>query len=230
MTRAFSLVLPVYQQADHIAQVVEGFTAAIGALGITHEIILVPNGCTDRSEDICRDLARTIPSVRCLTTPSRGWGHAVRLGIDSIDPVAGELIGYTNSARTQPDDLVSVLAAALANPAAVTKAARHTRASPVRRIGSWLYNWQCRVLFGIQARDINGTPKIFAATKTPLRALRRVDDLLDLELLKICHRHSYPVLEVRIDEGRRHGGRSTTRWRTALRLYSGAIRMWLEDR
>ena len=73
---------------------------------------------------------------------------------------------------------------------------------------------------------MNGTPKVFPRSFDRLLALTRDDDLIDLEFLAVCRREGYPVLEVPIFSGKRHGGDSTTRLASALRLYSGAYRMW----
>src|SRR5437667_116387 len=55
-------------------------------------------------------------------------------------------------------------------------------------------------------------------------------DRIDLEFSVICRRESYPMLEVPIFSHRRHGGRSTTSLRSAVRLYWGAYTMWREAR
>ena len=62
-----------------------------------HEIVLIPNGSTDDTEAVCANLAATIADVRSEPAPRGGWGHAVRHGISKAK---GDLICYTNSART----------------------------------------------------------------------------------------------------------------------------------
>jgi glycosyltransferase involved in cell wall biosynthesis len=229
-TPELSLVLPVHDQADHIADVVRGFAAALQAAGLSHEILLVPNGCSDASPAICESLAAELASVRCVPAAAAGWGHAVRRGLAAG---RGRRLAYTNAARTRPDDLARIVAAALRLPAtqpAVVKAVRVQRERALRRWGSRLYNLECRLLFGLAARDINGTPKVFSRACDGLLGLRQQGDLIDLELL-VCSRHrGYPVTEIEIRSDRRHGGRSTTRWRSALRLFRGAWDYWRAQR
>ena len=65
-------------------------------------------------------------------------------------------------------------------PSVVLKANRRIRESRRRRLGSLLYNIECRALFDLSVWDINGTPKIFPRSFDALRALqprRRPDRL-----------------------------------------------------
>ena len=93
-------------------------------------------------------------------------------------------------------------------------------------LGLALYNWESRLLFQLISRDVNGTPKFFPRRFVRLFDLSCDDDLIDLEFLRICHDEGYPVTEVPVIAGARHGGESTTRLPTAFRLYAGAYRMW----
>ena len=75
--------------------------------------------------------------------------------------------------------------------------------------------------------DINGTPKVFPRKYTPLlNLLLREDDLIDAEFVALCRKHDYPMLEVPVLSTRRHGGKSTTNYGSALKMYVGALRLW----
>jgi glycosyltransferase involved in cell wall biosynthesis len=222
-----SIVLPVYNQADHVRDVVAKYEAALGNVPIAREMILVPNGCTDDSEAICAQLAKEFPSVRVKVSDRRGWGHAVRLGLAES---RGDPICYTNLSRTQPEDLTLLLLYAVANPGVVIKANRKIREGALRRFGSLLYNLECRLLFDLSYWDINGTPKVFPRKFQKLVTISREDDLIDLEFNVICRRENLPVLEVPIFSNRRFGGRSTTNLGSAFRMYWGAYQMWRENK
>ncbi|MGD0043609.1 MAG: glycosyltransferase, partial [Isosphaeraceae bacterium] len=217
-----SIVLPVHNQADHIEAVVTGYEAALSKVGCRHELILVCNNCRDQSLSICQELARSRENIRVINSLEGGWGLAVKLGLKHA---AGAWLAYTNSARTRPDQLAAVVLQALVNPDSAVKASRQGRTG-MRMLGSSLYNIECRYLFNIACSDVNGTPKVFPRGFDRLLSLTRDDDLIDLEFLVVCRREGYRVLEVPIFSGKRHGGDSTTRLASALRLYSGAYRMW----
>jgi hypothetical protein len=118
-----------------------------------------------------------------------------------------------------------MLAYALAYPDAVLKANRRIRASFQRRLGSLLYNLECRMLFDLPIWDINGTPKVFPRSFGRLLELQADDDLIDAEFAVACKQEDYPVIEVPILATTRHGGRSTTNYRSAVHMYVGAYKM-----
>src|SRR5262245_14469176 len=122
----FSLVLPVYNQADHIGEVVEQYGAVLERTPSKYEIVLVPNGCRDSSVAVCEALARDRPDVRVQVSEQGGWGRAVKAGLGVAQ---GDLLGYTNSARTSPEDLLLLTLYALVHPTVVLKANRKIRES-----------------------------------------------------------------------------------------------------
>ncbi len=223
----FSLVLPVYNQADHIGEAVQQYRDVLARIPNPFELILVPNGCRDASVAVCEELAAAYPEVRVQASERGGWGLSVRLG---LSVARGEVLGFANSARTGPEDLLLLTLYAVAYPNVVVKANRKIREGWQRRLGSLLYNLECRNLFDLSQWDVNGTPKIFPRKFEKLLHLTRDDDLLDAEFNVICRREGYPMIEVPIFSTRRHGGRSTTNYRSALRLYWGAYQFWRATR
>ncbi|TPM96758.1 MULTISPECIES: glycosyltransferase [unclassified Mesorhizobium] len=226
MNPTVSIILPVHNQADHVVTVVDEYRAALRGLSVPWEIILVENGSRDESAVRCTELATHHANVRALRADCAGWGRAVRAGLAAAQ---GEFLCYTNSARTRGDDLRRALDAGISRPESVLKAERKQGRAWLRGLGSWLYNLEARLLFGLRSRDINGTPKLFHRRFKALLDLQRDDDLIDLEFCVACHRHGYSIVPLGVASGHRHGGRSTTGWRTAMRLYRGALRMRLQN-
>jgi glycosyltransferase involved in cell wall biosynthesis len=184
--------------------------------------VLVTNGCTDRSPQIASELSSEHGTVRTIDIPRAGWGGAVREGLRSAE---GDLLCYTNSARTTPEMLSLLLIYEAAYPKVVLKANRKIRDNWRRRLGSLIYNLECRALFDLPIWDINGTPKVFPREFDALLSLTRDDDLIDLEFAWVCKRENYPILEVPLLATQRHGGRSTTNYGSALKMYVGAWRL-----
>jgi glycosyltransferase involved in cell wall biosynthesis len=216
------VVLPVHRQADHIASVVVRLHGAIASISSAIEMILVVNGADDGSFDRCREAAGTLDGVSVLRVAEPGWGRAVRTGLAHS---TGQLLCFSNSARTSPEDLRTALALGLLNEGHAVKATRRSRDSVVRRSASVVYNLEARALFGLASWDINGTPKVFPRSFTPLLELQEPGDLLDLEWLVACRRHDLPLIEFPVTAARRHGGVSTTKVRSAVGMYAGALRL-----
>jgi glycosyltransferase involved in cell wall biosynthesis len=218
-----SVVLPVYNQADHIAAVLDGYRLALQKANLSFELLVVVNGKRkDDSLAICSALEAQYGCIRTLVIAEGGWGRAVRHGLAQA---RGDLLCFTNSARTTADDLLLLLLYGVTHPDVVVKANRRIRESLRRRAGSLLYNLESRALFDLSVWDINGTPKVFARRFEPLLRLTRDDDLLDLEFNVICRREGYSIIEVPLFSTSRRGGRSTTDYGSALRMYLGALEM-----
>jgi glycosyltransferase involved in cell wall biosynthesis len=217
-----SIVLPIHDQAEYIGGIVEDYLPVLARLRRPYEVLLVTNGCTDHSVAVCQQLAAAHPPVEHFDVTRGGWGRAVKAGLRTA---RGDLLCYTNSARTQPEMLALLLSYAAAYPGVVLKANRRVRDSWRRRAGSLLYNLECRALFDLAAWDINGTPKVFPRSFSRLLALRRDDDLIDAEFNWVCKREGYPLVEVPILATTRRGGKSTTNYASAARMYLGAYRM-----
>jgi len=217
-----SVVLPVYNQADHIQEIVNGYLAVLDGLKHPIEIILVVNASRDGSLESCRDLELSDSRVRVLHEEKAGWGRAVRAGLAAAK---GQILCYTNSARTSPYTLALHIMLAASNRALVIKANRRLRYPFVRRVGSVLYNFECRSLFNLPVWDVNGTPKLFGRDLLDRLDLKENGDLIDLEFIVRCKQLKVQILEVPIVSSIRHGGESTTNFASAFTMYWGAYRM-----
>ncbi len=217
-----SVVLPVYNQADHIEEIVKNYLAVFDGLKDPLEIILVVNASRDESLERCRLLERSDSRVRVLHEEKAGWGRAVRAGLAAS---SGQILCYTNSARTSPYTLALHIMLAAANPTLVIKANRRLRYPFVRRVGSVLYNFECRSLFDLPVWDVNGTPKLFGRNFLSRLNLKENGDLIDLEFIVRCKQLKIQILEVPIVSSLRHSGESTTSFASAFKMYWGAFRM-----
>ena len=183
-----SIVLPIHNQADHIATPIDQYVKALEPLPIRYELVLVPNACRDDSAAVCARLVeQSTGNVRTVVLELGGWGRAVKAGLDAA---SGEHLCFTNSARTSPELLAGALVVASSYRDMVVKAQRTIRDNRRRRFGSLLYNLECRILFDLATWDINGTPKIFPRSFGRLLELERDDDLIDAEFVAICRQES----------------------------------------
>jgi len=215
-----SIILPVYNQETHVREVLEEYVGSLQRLHIPYELLPVINGPRrDRSLEVCQDLQAKFRCIRTLCIDAGGWGRAVRFGLSEAK---GDLLCFTNSARTTARDLLLALVYGSVHDDAVIKANRKIRSSARRRLGSLLYNLECRALFDLPYWDVNGTPKVFSRKLSRLLELTRNDDLIDLEFNIICRLADYPVIEIPIFSSKRHSGKSTTSLNSAFRMYAGA--------
>jgi glycosyltransferase involved in cell wall biosynthesis len=220
-----SVVLPCRNQADHIGQIVPRYVTGFDRAGMLVELIVVPNASTDATEDQVHALAEADSRVRCVANPAGGWGRSVRIGLEAA---RGQVLVYTNSARTDPETLPEFVRRHLERPQSLVKAARRQRNALRREVGSKLYNLEARVLFGVRCHDVNGTPKVFSRGLYDQISLTQDGDLIDLELIAHATRLKALIVDIPTFGFKRHGGKSSTTLRSAWRMYAGALRLRLE--
>ena len=139
MNPALSFVIPLFQSADTIANLVrdiEGFQIEGG-----HEIVLVNDGSSDRTSEVCRDLVRRARVPITFVEHARnfgehnavltGWRHArgayiVNLDDDGQNP-PGEAVRLWRHARQTGLDVVF-------------GHYKHKEHSAWRNLGSWFTN------------------------------------------------------------------------------------------
>jgi glycosyltransferase involved in cell wall biosynthesis len=216
MRPELSIVLPVHDQADHIVEVVDLWRAVLK--GRPWEVLLIPNGCRDNSVQLCRAQAKKDKKVRVVELKKGGWGLAVREGLSHAK---GKFVGYTNSARTDPSVVPVLFEELRKSPGSLVKGDRRVRENSLRRIASITYNLENWLLFGTQSRDVNGTPKLFAAPLLGRMKLSSTGDLLDAEVLAWCAKLGVPLREVPLYAWARHGGRSTTKVMSGAKMCLG---------
>ena len=146
--RLISVILPVHNQADHLREIVERYAVALQRLQHPYELLLVENGSRDASLSICHALEERYPQVRVLHSQKGGWGRAVKLGLREA---TGDLLCYTNSARTTPRELMLVLVYATVYEDVIVKANRKIREGARRQM---LTSVQHRVSLSVRPREL----------------------------------------------------------------------------
>lgn len=102
-----SVIIPVYNEAGTVRQIVERLLA----VPFEKEIIAVDDGSTDGSADVLRELARAHPeTVTAVTLPvNRGKGAAVRAGLSASS--GDRFIVQDADLEYDPEDIPGLLAA-----------------------------------------------------------------------------------------------------------------------
>lgn len=213
-----SVVLPCRNQADHIGEVLERYAVPLDHIGRPYELVVVPNACTDRTSEVVEKIAATDSRFRVMENPEGGWGLSVQIGLSAS---RGMHLCYTNSARTEPNQIVALLEFYEKNQPCLAKVRRERRRVFSRGLGSWLYNLEGRILLGITARDVNGTPKIFSRQLWEKLNLSSTGDLIDMELMAKIACLKIPVVEMTVRGFTRHGGTSSTNLKSAWKMYAG---------
>lgn len=219
-----SIVVPLYDEESSVRAVAKGLIGAFAHEKTTFEIVLVNNGSRDRTEGEIDKMAKAHPGVvvKVGVSVNRGFGHGVAAGLKVCK---GRLVGYmVGDLQSDPKDASRIFYVAAHNNLSIAKGYRATRRDPAHRsFLSRMYNRLFRALYGINVRDVNGTPKIF-----PSRYLGKLDlvsrqSFFDSELLIKLHRLGCRVIEVPVAGLERPTGSSKVKLSVVLDLFCSLI-------
>ena len=215
-----SIILPIYNQQDHIETLVKMYSKLQKKVLGGVEILFIVNGSRDNSYKKLKEVSSHFVNIHVSTIVEGGWGRAVKYGLEKAK---GEYLCYTNSARTDIFDILTVYQSVLKHPDSVVKVNRHKRENMIRVFGSWIFNVENTLLHGFSFSDINGTPKIFSKKTYRTVVTHSNGDLFDAEFLVYCKKNHIPIINVPIVSKKRLGGASTTNISSAINLYIGAF-------
>lgn len=196
-------------------RVIEEYKIGLHTLQEPFEIIIVVNGQTDAQQEKVTEVISQDPLITRIVLKKAGWGLAVRSG---MNVASGEYICYTNTARTFVEELIKILKYARVSDSAVVKGARLIRENKSRKIISFIYNLENRLLLHTPVLDVNATPKVIPKRILDTMTFVTDDELFCAELMYYCYEKYIPIIEIPIKWAQRKGGKSTTNIKTALKL------------
>lgn len=219
----FSIVIPLYNEEECaekcVTEIIRGLDRDFGG---AYELILVVNGSTDRTPEICQRLADCYPCVRTVAAKRNlGYGGGIIAGLRTA---AGTYVGFMcGDGQVSPEDLATVMRELATGAWDLVKARRISRADGIlRRVNSVAYNGLFWLALGTRSRDINAMPKLWRRDVMPLLDPTSTDWFIDAELMvKACYR-GLRVREVPVRYLERVGGHSVVRLSTVFQFLRNA--------
>lgn len=105
-----SVIIPVYNTAPYLEDCIKSI---LGQSFQRYELILIDDGSTDGSSDICDQIASSDSRVTCIHQPNQGQQKAVQNGISHA---SGQWFYFVDSDDTLPQDALEVLFAHTSEP------------------------------------------------------------------------------------------------------------------
>jgi polyisoprenyl-phosphate glycosyltransferase len=142
---AVSVVLPCYNERDHVEMEIKRISAALLEAGLSYELICIDDGSTDGT----RELLEMTPGIRTILLPrNQGSGTARRIGTQQA---RGQVVVWTDADMTYPNERIPELVAHLDDTYDQVVGARTTEAGTyklfrvpakwaIRQLACWLTN------------------------------------------------------------------------------------------
>ena len=222
-----SIVIPAYNEAKRIAPSLDKIADYLSAQKYTYEALVVDDGSTDGTAEVCRAIASSHPWLEVLRYPvNRGKGHAVRAGVLAV---GGEHVLICDADLATPIEELDGFWRFFEEGADIVIASRPLRGSHLvkqqplyRKFAGRFFNLLVRAVAVHGIHDTQCGFKLFrrkaARTIFPLCSLN--DFGFDIEVLHVAQRIGFRIREAPVHWYHRPGSK--------VRLLRDGLRMLLD--
>jgi glycosyltransferase involved in cell wall biosynthesis len=207
---SISIFFPAWNEEDYVERTVSRAVDVLSRLTNDFEIIVVNDASTDRTREICEELAARIPQFRVITHPvNLKLGGAMRTGLAASTK---DIVVYSDmDLPFDLNELERALHLMQYLEADMICAFRFDRTSegPKRIVYSFAYNLLIRSLFGVYVKDINFSFKVMHRRVLEAVELNSQGSLIDAELVVKAIRQGFHVFQIGVDYFPRTRGVST---------------------
>jgi glycosyltransferase involved in cell wall biosynthesis len=203
--QSISVILPAYNEADRIFEVISEAIKVLEGMAIEYEVIVVDDGSTDSTSSEVLRASSTFNHVRYVFLPeNQGKGNALRHGFQAS---TYELVCFIDADLDLHPSQVERLVADMEKTGAeiVIGSKRHPESKLdypwFRKLYSNWYYYLILLLFRLPVRDTQTGIKLFRREVLEKVFPRMVckQYTLDLELLAVAHRMGFTITESPID-------------------------------
>jgi glycosyltransferase involved in cell wall biosynthesis len=202
-----SVVVPVFNEAPTVGNVIERLKAVLRNLGFSYEIIVVDDCSEDTSVSISKRYGVRVYSLG----EHMGKGYALRMGFSKAK---GEIIAMIDSDGSHlPEELPFLLAPILQNQADLVIGSRFLDEKPVssralNKAGVRLFNALVNMFTGIEVSDSQSGYRVLKSEVLKSLNLKSVEYEIESEMLVKAVQKHFRVREVPISFEQRTYGKS----------------------
>lgn len=153
---AVSIVVPAYNEENGIGAVIEQIRSVLNASNIEHEIVVVVDGATDKTEEAARKVADQV----IVHPANMGYGRALKSGILHAK---NDTIGITDADGTYPVEMIPELLKHLDRNDMVVGARQGEfyQGGTIKRRGRVVFRLLSEYATGQSIPDINSGLRVF---------------------------------------------------------------------
>ena len=199
-----SVVVPVYNEAPSLPQLVEELSAALDDLGEEWEVVVVDDGSTDDTFTTLTRLNAEHPSVRAVRL-RRNSGKAAALDVGFAEAEGDVVVTIDGDGQDDPAEMRQLLAK-LDEGYDLVAGWKTTRRDPLmRRLVSRIFNAVTGRVSGVRLHDMNcGLKAMRAEVVADIRLYGELHRFLPV----LAHYRGFRVTEVPVNHRPRRHGRS----------------------
>jgi glycosyltransferase involved in cell wall biosynthesis len=198
-----SIIIPAHNEEDHIYSNIKKFIDE--AKDFNYEIILVENGSTDETLQICRKLeADNKGLIRLVSLRKPSYGLAIKRGINEAKGeylfiLEADYIIFSfvrEGLRLLREGQYDVIVASKRHPESTDKRGYK------RRVITWGFNTLLRLIFGFKGTDTHGLKAFTIQSAKRLINLSETEgEALQTELILLGEIYNIPIIEIPIQIG-----------------------------
>lgn len=205
-----SIVLPAYNEEENVDRCLEAVIDCMEKLGIDrYEVIFVNDGSTDNTAKKAEEWSARNDRIKVIHHPvNLGYANALKSGFESVSM---PLVFYTDSDNQFDVKELKVLLEHIGEYDIVT-GFRVYRFDPLSRLVlSWGFNLLVRLIFRINAKDIDCAFKLFKRKVLENIHIESKQFFVDAEVLAKASYLGFRIKEIPVKHYPRSAGRSSIR-------------------
>lgn len=161
-----SIVIPLYNEEESLGELVEWIDKVVATMHITHEVICIDDGSTDKSWSIIKELKKSYSQINAIRF-RRNYGKAAALHTAFTFATGEVVITMDADLQDSPDEIPELYAMIKDQDYDIVSGWKKERHDPkTKTIPTKLYNWATRVMSGIHLNDMNCGLKAYKAEVT----------------------------------------------------------------
>lgn len=221
-----SIVIPVYNEEVIIKQTVSNMLKELYKNKIKFEMIIVNNGSYDNTEKVLNSIKdKNIKIIKLKKNQTFGGGV-----IEGLSTTKGSFVGITCAdEQVDPGVIIRLYKIAAKKNLDFCKGDRRLKYKKwFRRFASMAYKVLVKVLFMLDARDINGYPIIMKRNVYKSINPQSRNWIINVEMLYKAKKNKYKVTEIPIGYGERKGGKSHVNFQVIWSMFVDILKYRLK--
>jgi glycosyltransferase involved in cell wall biosynthesis len=162
MNPEVSVVVPMRNEADSVAELYKELTAALEAFGRSYEIVAIDDGSTDQTYPLLAALQTRDPRLRVIRF-RRNFGQTAAFAAGFAHARGRFIVTSDGDLQNDPRDIPAMIRLAEARDADIVAGWRKDRKDPFvnRRLPSTIANWIISRATGVRLHDYGCSLKVF---------------------------------------------------------------------